>query len=80
MRKLKILRIATQGIVDMLKGDVIKMHAKVIKDPIPTDAKVVRMVHDPRKGLMYIELQSDFFPEVPEDGEIPYLETQYQQL
>lgn len=80
MRKSKLIKLSLQGVIDMLKGDEVKMHARVIRDPIPTDAKVVRAVYNPKEGVMYVEVSSDFFPEVPEEQDIPYLNTAYQQI
>lgn len=80
MRKSKLLKLSMQGIVDMLKGDEIKFHAKATKDPIPTDAKVVRAVYNPKEGVMYVEVSSEFFPAVHEDHDVPYLNTEYQSI
>jgi len=78
MRKAKILKIGIQAIVDMLKGDMIKIVAKATKDPIPEDAKVARMVYNNKEGIIYIELHSESFPPVGDEVDIPFLETTFQ--
>jgi hypothetical protein len=62
----------------MLKGERIKISALATKDPIPADAKIERLIHSAKEGMLYIELSSDSFPEVHEDAEAPFLQTTFQ--
>jgi hypothetical protein len=67
------MRVKRMGFSAKLLLGLVSGTYRIVKDPLPADARYVQMVPNPQTGEIELFVESETFPEVVEGGVIPRL-------